>query len=107
MLTEISWARNSTLRFWLFRAILIKEALELVCGVPIADGSQSVFEQKETKLRIRGISYSRPETRLIYRYLSNTPGGGGRGGGGALSLSSQCLLINARYQEIERYPVTF
>ena len=50
-----------------------------MCGVPIADGSQSVFEQKETKLRIRGISYSRLETRLIYRYLSNTPGGGGRG----------------------------
>ena len=56
-LIEISRARNSTLRFWLFKAILIKEALELVCGVPIADGSQSVFEQKETKLRIRGISY--------------------------------------------------
>ena len=48
---------------------------------------QSVFEQKETKLRIRGISYceislggfvsSRLETRLIYRYLSNKPGGSG------------------------------
>ena len=39
LLIEISRARNSTLRFWLFKAILIKEALELVCGVPIADGS--------------------------------------------------------------------
>ena len=42
-----------------------------------------------------GLLSSRLETRLIYRYLSNTPGGGG----GALNLSSQCLLINARYKK--------
>ena len=38
----------------------------------------------------------------IYRYLSNKPGGRG----GALNFSSQCLLINARYEKpkgIQRY----
>ena len=64
-----------------------------------------LFEQKETKLC--GISYkkiylgeftlldSRLETRLIYRYLSNKPGEGE----GALNLSSQCLLFNARHKK--------
>ena len=44
-----------------------------------------------------GLLSSRLETRLIYRYLSNTPEGGR--GGGTLNLSSQCLLINARYKK--------
>ena len=44
----------------------------------------------------KGLLSSRLETRLIYRYLS-TPEG--RGGGAALNLSSQCLLINARYKK--------
>ena len=43
-----------------------------------------------------GLLSSRLETRLTYRYLSNTPGGRG---GGALNLSSQCLFINARYKK--------
>ena len=46
-----------------------------------------------------GLLSSRLETRLIYRYLSNTPEGRGGGGEGALNWSSQCLLINAPYKK--------
>ena len=42
--------RNSPLRFWLFRAFHIKEALELVCGVQIADGSPFVRTKRNETL---------------------------------------------------------
>ena len=73
-----------------------------------------MFEQKETKLPIRGISYCEismggfallttgNSANIVVIFLINL----GEEEGGALNLSSQCLLINARYKKskgIQRY----
>ena len=111
-LIEISRARNSTLRFWLFKAILIKEALELVCGVPIADGSPFVWTKRKETLwnfllknffgRVYSPRLTTGNSAKIYRYLSNKPGGGGEGGGVRLICPAGvcCLMHDIRNRKV-------